>query len=78
MLLLIDLPLEVLEYHCKCVKDCNDNNNIPIVNMYLAVVLTQRALIDPQFAASSQGMHGQTPLLKSGAQRCNRPGERTF
>jgi hypothetical protein len=47
---------------------------IPFVNMYLAVLRTQWALIDPQFAASSQGMHGQTPPLKRGAQRCNRPG----
>ena len=39
-----------------------NTQNIPIVNMYLAVLRTQRALIDPPFAASSQGMHGQTPL----------------
>jgi hypothetical protein len=55
-----------------------NTQNIPIVNMYLAVLRTQRVLIDPQFAASSQGMHGQTPPLKRGAQRCNRPGARTF
>ena len=51
-----------------------NTQNIPIVNMYLAVLRTQSALIDPQFAASSQGMHGQTPPLKRGTQRCIRPG----
>jgi hypothetical protein len=55
-----------------------NTQNIPIVNMYLAVLWTQRALIGTPFAASSQGMHGQTSSLKRGAQRCNRPGERTF